>query len=173
MIAAQNSASESMLSVRIGNQNYRVSNETLDRVLGGSWRNASAAELRKRVQDRFDEGRLVVHGQRLRQSTTAEEAETRLRHAESQEEILRWGLLSLASHLAEAAAEIRALREAVAFDESAATAKLSRDTSPERPDLESMLRRYRSEAPEEFVERVAERIRSALEQVVHGTSSRA
>jgi hypothetical protein len=150
-----------MLSVRIRGQNYRISNETLDRVFGESWRRSNVEQLQKRIQNRHDEGKLVVQGQRLRLATPAEEAEQRLRSAEGQDEILRWGLLSLASQIAEAATEVRAGREALAFDESAATAKLSRDTSDDRSDLESRLRGYRAEASDEFVERVAKRVDSA------------
>jgi hypothetical protein len=150
-----------MLSVRIRGQNHRISNETLDRVFGESWRRTNVGQLQKRIQDRHDEGKLVVQGQRLRLATPVEEAERRLRSAERPDEILRWGLLYLASQIAEAATDVRAAREALAFDESAATAKLSRDTSDDRPDLESRLRGYRAEASDEFVERVAERVDSA------------
>src|SRR6185312_4930669 len=55
-----------------------------------------------------------------------------VRSAESQEEILRWGLFFLASQVAEAADEVRALRESLVFDELPATAKLSRDSERER-----------------------------------------
>jgi hypothetical protein len=148
-----------MLSVRIRGQNYRISNETLDHVFG-DWRRSSVPHLQRRIQDRHDEGKLVVQGQRLRLATRTEEAEQRLRRSEGQEEILRWGLLYLAAQIAEAATEVRAMREALAFDESAATAKLSRDTS----ELESMLRRLRAEPSDEYVEKVAERVRSALQE---------
>jgi hypothetical protein len=153
-----------MLSVRIRDQNYRVSNETLDRALGESWRSATAAELRRRVQASYDEGKLLAKGQRLRSATMAEEAEQRLRWAETQAEILRWGLLNLAYHIAEVAAEVRSLRKAVSSDESAASARLSRDTSPDPSELESTLRRSRPEASDEFVETVAERVTSALHE---------
>ena len=121
-----------MLSVRIRGQNYRISNETLDRVFGGSWRDSNLGLLQKRIQQHHEAGKLVVQGQRLQVATTSQEAEQQLRLAESQEEILRWGLLYLASQLTEAATELRALREALAFDESAATTKLSRDSAHER-----------------------------------------
>jgi hypothetical protein len=60
------------------------------------------------VQERHDEGKLVVQGQRLRLATAAEEAEQRLRSAEGPDEILRWGLRYLASQIAQAASEVRA-----------------------------------------------------------------
>jgi len=121
-----------MLSVRIRGQTYRVSNETLDSVFGEAWRQVNVGLLHKRIQQHHDAGKLVARGHRLEVATTMQEAEQQLRSAQSQEEILRWGLYFLASQVAEAATELRALREAVAFDELAATAKLSRDSERER-----------------------------------------
>jgi hypothetical protein len=153
-----------MLSVRIRGQDYRISNETLDRVLAQDWRRSSAVALQRRIQERLDEGKLVAQGRRLRGSTQVEEAEQRLRSAGGQEEILRWGLFYVAAQIAEAAAEIRSLGELAGFDESAATRKLSRDTSDEEADLESKLRNHRAEPSEEFVERLAARVEAALER---------
>ena len=121
-----------MHSVRIRGQNYRISNETLDRVFGETWRDSNVGLLQKRIQQHHDAGKLVVQGQRLQVATTTQEAEQQLRLAESQEDILRWGLLYVASQITETATELRALREALPFDESAATAKLSRDSARER-----------------------------------------
>jgi hypothetical protein len=153
-----------MLSVRIRGQAYRVSNETLDRVLPQDWRRSSAVALQRRIQERLDEGKLVAQGRRLRGSTQVEEAEQRLRSAGGREEILRWGLFYVAAQIAEAAAEIRSLGELAGFDESVATRKLSRDTSDEEADLESKLRNHRAEPSEEFVERLAARVEAALER---------
>jgi hypothetical protein len=153
-----------MLSVRIRGQNYRISNETLDRVLAQDWRRSSAVALQRGIQERLDEGKLVAQGRRLRGSTQVEEAEQRLRSAGGQEEILRWGLFYVAAQIAEAAAEIRSLSELAGFDESVATRKLSRDTSDEEADLESKLRNHRAEPSEEFVERLAARVERAVER---------
>jgi hypothetical protein len=122
----------SMLSIRIRSHTYRISNETLDRVFGENWRQSSRGLLQKRIQDHHDAGRLVIRGQRLQIATPVDEAEQRLRSAESQPEILRWGLLYVGSQLGESVNELRALREGLTFDESASTAKLFRDPSPER-----------------------------------------
>jgi len=121
-----------MLSVRIRGHDYRISNETLDRVFGENWRQSSRGLLQKRIQDHHDEGKLVIRGQRLHIATPLDEAEQRLRSAESQGEILRWGLLYVGSQISESVGELRALREALTFEESASTAKLFRDPSPER-----------------------------------------
>jgi hypothetical protein len=118
-----------MLSVRIRGQHYRISNETLDHVFGETWRQSDLGPLQKRIQQQHDAGKLVVQGQRLQIATTIQEAEQQLRSAESQEEILRWGLLYLASQITEATVELRTLREALGFDELAATARLSRDSA--------------------------------------------
>ena len=118
-----------MLSVRIQGQTYRISNETLDSVFGEAWRQTNVGLLQKRIQQHHDAGKLVPRGHRLEVATTIQEAEQRLRSAESQEEILRWGLFYLASQIAEAASELRTLRETLAFDELAATARLSRDAA--------------------------------------------
>jgi hypothetical protein len=152
-----------MLSVRIRGQNYRISNEALDRVFGESWRRVDVAQVQRQVRARHDEGKLVVQGRRLRLATQAEEAEQRLRLAESAEEFLRWGLAYVAAQIAEAAAEIRSLRKVVRFDESAATSKLSRDRSKRNADLEARLRDYGAEPSEEFVEQLAARIEAARE----------
>jgi hypothetical protein len=119
-----------MLSVRIGAQTYKITNETLDSVLGHGWRNSDQGLLRKRIQDRLKAGGLVIRGQRLHPATSLEHSEQQLRAAESQEEILRWGLLYVGLQIAEAATGLWALGEA-SFDQSAATAKLSRDPAPE------------------------------------------
>jgi hypothetical protein len=121
-----------MLSVRIRGHTYRISNETLDHVFGENWRQSSRGLLQKRIQDNHDEGKLVIRGQRLHIATPLDEAEQRLRSAESQGEILRWGLLYLGFQIRESVSEVRALREALMFDESASTAKLFRDLSSER-----------------------------------------
>jgi hypothetical protein len=129
---AEIAAYDFMHSVRIRGQNYRISNETLDRVFGDTWRRSNLGFLKKSIQDQHDAGKLVVQGQRLQVATKIQEAEQRLRSAETEEEILRWGLLCVASQISEAATELRALRETLAFDEAAATAKLSRDSAREQ-----------------------------------------
>ena len=120
-----------MLSVRIQGQKYRIGNETLDRLLGAEiWRRLDSGLLQKRIQDEYLAGRLIeTKGHRLRLATTTEEAERRIRSEDDPGEILRWGLLHIASQVAEVAGQLRALHDAVQFDTDAATVSLSRDTS--------------------------------------------
>jgi len=120
-----------MLSVRIQGQKYRIGNETLDRLLGAEiWRRLDSGLLQKRIQDEYLAGRLIAaQGHRLRLATTTEEAERRIRSEDDPGEILRWGLLHIASQVAEVAGQLRALHDAVQFDTDAATVSLSRDTS--------------------------------------------
>ena len=120
-----------MLSVRIQGQTYRISNETLDRLLGAEiWRRLDSGLLQKRIQDEYLAGRLIeAQGHRLRLATTTEEAERRIRSEDDPGEILRWGLLHIASQVAEVAGQLRALHDAVQFDTDVATVSLSRDTS--------------------------------------------
>jgi hypothetical protein len=120
-----------MLSVRIQGQTYRISNETLDRLVGAdTWRDMASTILQNRIRDEHLAGRLIeTQGQRLRLTTPTEEAERRLRSEDDPGEILRWGLLHVASQMAEVADQLRALHDAVQFDTDAATVSLSRDTS--------------------------------------------
>jgi hypothetical protein len=120
-----------MLSVRIQGQTYRISNETLDRLVGADgWRRMGSGLLQKRIQDEYLAGRLIeMPGHRLRLATTTEEAEQRLRSEDDPGEILRWGLLHIASQVADVATQLHDLHEAVQLDPDAATASLSRDTS--------------------------------------------
>ena len=120
-----------MLSVRIQGQKYRIGNETLDRLLGAEiWRRLDSGLLQKRIQDEYLAGRLIeMQGHRLRLATTTEEAERRIRSEDDPGEILRWGLLHIASQVAEVADQLRALHDAVQFDTDAATVSLARDTS--------------------------------------------
>jgi hypothetical protein len=120
-----------MLSVRIQGQKYRISNETLDRLVGSeNWRIMAPGILRNRIQDEYLAGRLVeTQGQRLRLATTTEEVERRVRSEDDPAEILRWGLLHIASQVAEVADQLRALHDAVQYDSDAASTSLSRDTS--------------------------------------------
>ena len=120
-----------MLSVRIQGQTYRIGNETLDRLVGAEiWRRLDSGLLQKRIQDEYLAGRLIeMQGHRLRLATTTEEAERRIRSEDDPGEILRWGLLHIASQVAEVAGQLRALHDAVQFDTDAATVSLSRDTS--------------------------------------------
>jgi hypothetical protein len=120
-----------MLSVRIQGQKYRIGNETLDRLVGAdNWRRMESGLLQNRIRDEYLAGRLIeTQGQRLRLATTIEEAERRLRSEDDPRENLRWGLLHIASQVAEVADQLRALHDAVRFDTDAATASLSRDTS--------------------------------------------
>jgi hypothetical protein len=120
-----------MLSVRIQGQTYRISNDTLDRLVGAeNWGRMDSGLLQNRIRDEHRDGRLIeTSGRRLRLTTPTEQAERRLRSEEDPGEILRWGLLYVASHLAEVAHELRALHSE--FDNDAATASLSRDTSQE------------------------------------------
>ena len=121
----------SMLSVRIQGQTYRISNETLDRLIGSeNWRHVDSHLLRIRIQDEYLAGRLTeTQGQRLRLATTNEEAERRIRSEGDPAEILRWGLLHIAAQVAEVADQLRTLHDAVQVDSDAANASLSRDTS--------------------------------------------
>ena len=120
-----------MLSVRIQGQTYRISNETLDRLIGSeNWRRVDSHVLRIRIQDEYLAGRLIeTQGQRLRLATTTEEAERRIRSEDDPAEILRWGLLHIAAQVAEVADQLRTLHDAVQVDGDAASASLSRDTS--------------------------------------------
>lgn len=120
-----------MLSVRIQGQKYRIGNETLDRLVGAEiWRRLDSGLLQKRIQDEYLAGRLIeTQGRRLRLATTTEEAERRIRSEDDPGEILRWGLLHIASQVGEVADQLRALHDAVQFDTDAATVSLSRDTS--------------------------------------------
>jgi hypothetical protein len=120
-----------MLSVRIQGQTYRIGNETLDRLVGAEiWRRLDSGLLQKRIQDEYLAGRLIeMQGHRLRLATTTEEAERRIRSEDDPGEILRWGLLHIASQVAEVADQLRALHDAVQFDTDAATVSLARDTS--------------------------------------------
>jgi hypothetical protein len=120
-----------MLSVRIQGQKYRIGNETLDRLVGAEiWRRLDSGLLQKRIQDEYLAGRLIeAQGHRLRLATTIEEAERRIRSEDDPGEILRWGLLHIASQVAEVADQLRALHDAVHFDTDAATVSLSRDTA--------------------------------------------
>jgi hypothetical protein len=84
--------------------------------------------LQKRIQDEYLAGRLIeTQGQRLRLATLTEEAERRLRSEEDPGEILRWGLMQIASQVAEVADQLRSLQEALKFDTDAATVSLSRE----------------------------------------------
>jgi hypothetical protein len=124
----RNAAYEFMLSVRVQGQNYRVTNETLDALFGiDRWRHMESGLLRSRLREHHRTGRLVTQGQRLRRPSPIEEAESRLRSEDSRDEILRWGMLHVASQLADVANELRALRDTLQFDASATEAKLSRD----------------------------------------------
>jgi hypothetical protein len=120
-----------MLSVRIQGQKYRIGNETLDRLIGSeNWRRMDSGLLQNWIRDEYLAGRLIeTQGQRLRLATTSEEAERRIRSEDDPGEILRWGLLHIASQVAEVADQLRALHDAVQFDSDAATVSLSRDTS--------------------------------------------
>ena len=120
-----------MLPVRIQGQKYRIGNETFDRLLGAEdWRRLDSGLLQKRIQDEYLAGRLIeTQGHRLRLATTIEEAERRIRSEDDPGEILRWGLLHIASQVAEVADQLRALHDAVHLDTDATTVSLSRDTS--------------------------------------------
>jgi hypothetical protein len=115
-----------MLSVRIRDQQYRISNETLDQLFR-NWRRMNITILENRVRTQHGVGKLVIQGQRLRLASAIEEAEQRLRSAEEPDEILRSGFLYSAALLAELASDVRALRESLEVDTSAVNAKLSRD----------------------------------------------
>ena len=125
-----------MLSVRIQGQTYRIGNETLDRLVGAEiWRRLDSGLLQKRIQDEYLAGRLIeTQGHRLRLATTTEEAERRIRSEDDPGEILRWGLLHIASQVAEVSDQLRALHDAVQFDTDAAAVTLSRDTSDRTGD---------------------------------------
>ena len=123
-----------MLSVRIQGKKYRISNETLDRLVGPeSWGRMDSGLLQNRIRDEYLAGRLIeTQGQRLRLASPSEEAASRLRSEEDPGEILRWGLLHIAAQVTEVADQLRALGDAAEFDSDAATARLSRDTAPDR-----------------------------------------
>jgi hypothetical protein len=127
-----------MLSVRIQGKKYRVSNETLDRLVGAeSWGRMDSGLLQNRIRDEYLAGRLIeTQGQRLRLSSPREEAARRLRSEEDPGEILRWGLLHIAAQVTEVADQLRALSAAAQFDSDAASESLSRDTSQGGPPAE-------------------------------------
>jgi hypothetical protein len=140
-----------MLSVRVQGQNYRIGNETLDRLFGAAhWRRQHRSVLESSIREHHRGGRLVIDRQRLRIASPLEDAESRLRAEDSRDEILRWGFLRIAAGLAQIADEIRALpisarsqdveqlearlrsarpEASDQFDSSAAKEKLTRDTS--------------------------------------------
>jgi hypothetical protein len=120
-----------MLSVRIDGHTYRISNETLDQLFA-DWREAMRRNiglLENSIRTQHAAGKLVIQGQRLRLASAIEQAEHRLLSAEDADEILRSGFLHAAAQLAALASEVRALRESLEFDTSAADATLSRDRS--------------------------------------------
>jgi hypothetical protein len=120
-----------MLSVRIQGQTYRISNKTLDRLVGANdWVHVDSGLLQNRIRHEYLAGRLIeTQGRRLRLATPSEEAERRLRSEDDPGEIVRWGLLYIGSQLADVADRLRALDDAAQFDTDATTASLSRDTS--------------------------------------------
>jgi hypothetical protein len=120
-----------MLSVRIQGQTYRISNKTLDRLVGANdWVHVDSGLLQNRIRHEYLAGRLIeTQGRRLRLATPTEEAERRLRSEDDPGEIVRWGLLYIGSQLADVADRLRALHDAAQFDTDATTASLSRDTS--------------------------------------------
>jgi hypothetical protein len=116
-----------MLSVRFGNQKYRITNDTLDEVFGvGHWRSLDRSLVNARIRELHRQGAVVIDGQRLRTASAVEETEQRLRTTDQRDEILRNGLLLLGTQLAELAGEIRSLRHALEFDAVAADAPLAR-----------------------------------------------
>jgi hypothetical protein len=115
-----------MLSVRIQGRKYRISNETLEQLFR-DWRRMNIALLENSIRTQHAAGKLVIQGQRVRLASAIEEAEQRLRSAEGPEEILRSGFLYAAAQLAALAGDMRALRESLEVDTSAANATLSRD----------------------------------------------
>jgi hypothetical protein len=124
-----------MLEVRIKHRPYRVSNATLDRVLGpGSWRTMSPVALGEAIKGHHAAGRLVIDGQRLRRASPSEEASHRLQNNEGLDEILRNGLLCIAMEISELASDVRRLREQVELGTEAANAPLTRAG---RPDAQS------------------------------------
>jgi len=120
-----------MLSVRIQGQTYRISNKTLDRLVGANdWVHVDSGLLQNRIRHEYLAGRLIeTQGRRLRLATPSEEAERRLRSEDDPGEIVRWGLLYIGSQLADVADRLRALDDAAQFETDAKTASLSRDTS--------------------------------------------
>lgn len=116
-----------MLTVRSQNQTYRISNQTLERLVGANWRTVNFGVLSRIIRKHHEAGKLIVRGQWLRVASASEEAQHALRSAETGEEILRSGLLYVASQLEAVAYELRALREVLQFDMSASNRELSRD----------------------------------------------
>lgn len=116
-----------MLTVRSQGQNYRISNQTLERLFGANWRTVNFGVLSRIIRKHHEAGKLIVRGQWLRLSSASEEAQHALRSAETGEEILRSGLLYVAYQLAAIAYELRALPEALQFDMLASNRELSRD----------------------------------------------
>ena len=118
-----------MLSIRVQSRDYRVTNETLDRLFGGSaWRRMNISVLQNSIRAFHSAGKLVIDGQRLRLASVSEEVEQQLRTAEEPSEILRAGFLYLGAQLAELKREFESLRESSEFNGVATTESLSRDT---------------------------------------------
>jgi hypothetical protein len=116
-----------MLEVRIKHGLYRVSNATLDRVLGaGSWREMSRLGLQDVIKRHHAAGRLVIDGPRLRCASPSEEAAQRLQTSAGLDEIVRNGLLLIAAQITELLGDVRQLREQVELDAKAADAPLAR-----------------------------------------------
>jgi hypothetical protein len=115
-----------MLTVRSQDQNYRISNETLERLFGANWRTVNFGVLSRLIRKHHQAGKLIASGQWLRVASASEEAQHALRSAKTGEEILRSGLHYVASQLEAIMYELRALREALE-SESASSRELSRD----------------------------------------------
>jgi hypothetical protein len=112
-----------MLEVRISHRLYRITNATLDQLLGAEfWRRMPTPRLTDSVKAHYEAGRLVRDGQRLRLASVSEEATLRLRASEGLDEIMRNGLLAIAAQIAELATDVRSLREHVELDSSVANA---------------------------------------------------
>lgn len=116
-----------MLEVRIKHRTYRITNATLDQLVGAEfWRAMSNLQLEEMVKAQHAGGRLVTDGQRLRRASPSEETAHRLRTSESPDEILRNGLLHIAAQINELASDIRWLREQFELDAEAANEPLAR-----------------------------------------------
>jgi hypothetical protein len=126
-----------MLEIRITHRMYRITNATLDQLLGAEfWRGMSTPRLVDVLKAQHAAGKLVIDGQRLRCASPGEEAAQRLRTSESLEEILRNGLLHIAAQIGELASDVRSLREHVELDTEAADAPLARGRS-EAPQFQT------------------------------------
>jgi hypothetical protein len=119
-----------LLAVRIHQKTYRVSNATLDELFGvGRWRNMNSARLEQDLRAQHAVGALVSDGHRLRLPSASEQAEQRLRSVDGHDEILRNGLLYVATEIKALRAELQSFRDSLDSETTVANEPISRAAS--------------------------------------------